>query len=374
MAKRKPDLGTEELDQFNDALREDSLGPLWTDLPHMITREPQHDVEPYLWKWDTIRSHVLKSGELLKPGKDSERRVVYLQNPGLLERGLIGYGTNTLYAGIQLLKPGEKAPPHIHSQGAIRFIIEGSGAYTSVSGEKITMEPGDLVLTPPHTWHEHGHEGSEPVLWMDGLDVGLVKSFAGSFFQPYDGESYPLTRPTNYSNYQFSAPGMLPVNSAEPGYPSPLLCYRWTDTKQALGRMSEGTPEVSRANPHDGYALKYVNPATAGPADARIGTMIQKLPVGAHLRAHRHVHSAIYHVVGGDGYTVIDGQKFEWGRGDFFVVPPWSWHEHANTGDTDVYLFSINDAHVLEVLGLERYEDHPSTTGYQEITSVFRPK
>lgn len=364
----------EVLSDFHASLRNDSLGPLWTDLLYMITREPDHDVEPYLWKWEKIRSHVLRAGELLKPGKDSERRVVYLQNPSLLKRGLIGYGTNTLYAGIQLLQPGEKAPPHSHSQGAIRLIIEGSGAYTAVNGEKISMEPGDLVLTPPYTWHEHGHDGSEPVFWMDGLDVGLVKSFAASFFKPYEGESYPMDKPANYSSYQFSAPGLVPVDSAiSQGYPSPLLNYRWNDTKRALGTMSEGSPDVMKLNACDGYAVKYVNPTTGGPADARIGSMMQKIPTGVHLKAHRHVHSAIYHVVRGEGYTVIDGKKFEWGQGDFFILPPWSWHEHANTGGSDAFLFSIDDAHVLGLLGLERQEEYTESDGYQKVVSVFTP-
>lgn len=362
------------LSDFHASLRKDSLGPLWIDLPHMITREPDHDVEPYLWKWETIRNHVLRAGELLKPGKDSERRVVYLQNPSLLKKGLIGYGTYTLYAGIQLLQPGEQAPPHIHSQGAIRLIIEGKGAYTSVNGEKINMEPGDLVLTPPYTWHEHGHEGSEPVFWMDGLDVGLVKSFAGSFFKPYDGDSYPLTKPANYSSYQFSAPGLMPVNeNTQPGYPSPLLNYRWVDTERALGTMAQGSPDVVTLNPHDGYAVKYVNPTTGGPADARIGSMMQMIPAGIHLQTHRHVHSAIYHVVRGTGYTVIGGKKFEWSQGDFFILPPWTWHEHANTGKTEAFLFSIDDTHVLQLLGLERQEAYTDNDGYQEVTSVFNP-
>jgi len=162
----------EELEKYYGDLKKEHLGPLWYDLGHMVTKEPVHDVKPYLWKWQTIREYALKSGQMLEPGKDAERRVIYLQNPSLIERGLIGYGTHTLYVGIQLLLPGEYAPSHRHSQAAIRFIIEGDSAYTAINGQKTYMERGDMILTPAWTWHEHKHEGTEPVFWMDGLDVG----------------------------------------------------------------------------------------------------------------------------------------------------------------------------------------------------------
>ncbi|MCL6593163.1 MAG: cupin domain-containing protein [Alicyclobacillus sp.] len=362
------------LEAFHADLRKHSLGPLWTDLTQMITREPVHHVQPYLWKWQTIRERALTAGSLLKPGKDSERRVVYLQNPSLAKLGLVGYATYTLYAGIQLILPGEKAPPHRHSQGAIRFIIEGSGAYTCVNGERIDMEPGDLILTPPWTWHEHGHDGTEPVLWMDGLDVGLVKSFAASFFNPYEGESYPASCPANYSTHMYAAPGLVPVSKrVHKGYPSPLVHYPWVHTRQALQRLRQANPNVLDFNPHDGYALRYVNPSQGGPADARIGTQIQLLPAGVHLRAHRHVHSVVYHVASGSGYTVIDGIRYDWAQGDFFIVPPWSWHEHVNTGEADACLFSIDDSDVVQLLGLEHEEDHPSESGQQAVTGVFQP-
>lgn len=356
---------------YYEELEKEHLGPLWTKLGHMVTREPVHEVAPYLWKWETIRKHLLKSGELLPIGRDSERRVVYLQNPSLLKRGLVGYATHTLYAGIQLLLPGEVAPAHRHSQTAIRFIIEGEGAFTAVNGEKTYMERGDLVLTPSWTWHDHGHEGKEPMIWMDGLDVGLVRTLAGSFFEPYEDDSYPLTQPDNASTLRYSHGSFRPVTERKQvGYPSPLLSYKWEHTKESLNNLTK----LGAADPFDGYAVDYINPVTGGSADARIGTTMQLLLPGMHTRAHRHVHSAIYHVKEGSGYTVIDGKKFEWSKGDFFVLPPWSLHEHVNTSANPAYLFSINDRPVLEMLGLEREQPASDQDAFQEVTSVFTPE
>jgi len=356
-------------EQYYGNLEQASLGPLWTKLKYMVTKEPDHEVVPYLWKWDTLRKLVLQSGTL-PLGRDSERRVVYLQNPALAKRGLVGFATQTLYAGIQLLLPGEVAPSHRHTQTAIRFIIEGEGAFTSVNGEKTYMKPGDLILTPSWTWHDHGHEGTEPVLWMDGLDVGLVKNFAASFYEPYPDEVYPLSAPEPGADLLYARSAYRSVKERKRTAARwPMLAYKWTETKEMLDQLTQ----LGEIDAFDGYAVDYINPATGGSADTRIGTTMQKLPAGVNTKAHRHVHSAIYHVMDGSGYTVIDGQKFEWAKGDFFVLPPWSWHEHVNTGAADAYLFSINDRPVLEALELERDQAYVENNGHQTITSTFRP-
>ncbi|SDH17243.1 gentisate 1,2-dioxygenase [Alteribacillus persepolensis] len=361
-----------EVKQYYENMKNDSIGPLWHDLGHMVTKEPVHDVEPYLWKWKTIRDYAMTAGDLLEPGKDAERRVVYLQNPSLLKRGLVGYGTHTLYAGIQLLLPGEMAPSHHHSQTAIRFIIEGDGgAYTAVNGERSYMKRGDMILTPAWTWHEHKHEGTEPMFWMDGLDVGLVRTLAASFFEPYEGGFYPEEPPENYSTKKltggaFAAKG----ETVKPGYPSPIFNYTWERAQYELEQLSKST---DNEDPFDGYAIEYINPTTGGPADSRIGTMMQKLLPGQHTKSHRHVHSCIYHVLEGSGYTVIDGEKFEWEKGDFFILPPYSWHEHVNEGQEDAHLFSINDKPVMEKLELEFGDEYKDNNGHQPIEKVFQP-
>jgi gentisate 1,2-dioxygenase len=356
--------------EYYKDLEQHEVGALWKDLGYMVTREPVHDVEPYLWKWETIKNYCLKAGSL-PLGPDAERRVVYLQNPSLKKKGLIGYGTNTLYAGIQMLLPGEVAPAHRHTQTAIRFIIEGDGAFTAVNGQKTYMERGDLILTPSGTWHDHGHEGNEPMFWMDGLDVGIVRYFAASFFEGFDDESHPVVGQDNESIRRYSNGAYRPINDKDlDGYPSPLLAYKWESTEQALNNLDE----VKEVNSVDGIAVEFINPANGKSADLRVGSMMQRLPIGYEGKAHRHVHSAIYHVLDGSGYTIINGQKFEWSKGDFFILPPWSWHEHVNTGDQPAHLFSINDRPVLKNLNLEREENFKENGGHQVIEATFNPE
>ena len=121
-----------------------SLAPLWTQYRAMLTPTPQGKARPYLWRYARLRPHLLRTGELIST-REAERRVLMLMNPGLEGQAA---ATSTLFAGMQLILPGEIARAHRHSPSALRVVVEGSGAYTAVDGERCLMEPGDLILTP----------------------------------------------------------------------------------------------------------------------------------------------------------------------------------------------------------------------------------
>ncbi|MHB8618557.1 MAG: cupin domain-containing protein, partial [Chloroflexota bacterium] len=249
------------------------------------------------------------------------------------------------------LRPGEVAPAHRHTPGAIRFIIQGSQAFTTVNGDKCFMERGDLVLTPAWTWHDHGHEGTEPMIWMDGLDLPLVHDLEAVFFEPFRGMQQPV-KGTNVSEQLHRVGQLRPAQTpAEGSGASPLLNYKWADTLDALERLSR-----LEGSPFDDVALEYINPFTGGPAIPTIACWAQMIRPGVHTQAHRQVTSKVYHVYEGSGYSVIGGQRFDWKKGDFFCVPTWAWHEHANEGTEPAYLFSIQDTPVLKALGLYREE------------------
>src|SRR5262245_3795214 len=181
--------------QYYAELESLQMGPLWAVLRRTLTREPPQRESPQIWRWADVRPQLLRAGELVTT-EEAERRVLMFLNPGNPAR--IG-ATATLYAAMQLILPGESARAHRHSPAAIRFIVEGDGAYTCVDGEKVSMAPGDLVLTPPMVWHDHGNEGSEPVMWLDGLDIPLLLSLQCMFFEEFDGPAQPITMPAQRS-------------------------------------------------------------------------------------------------------------------------------------------------------------------------------
>jgi gentisate 1,2-dioxygenase len=237
---------------------------------------------------------------------------------------------------VQYLGPHESAPGHRHSPSALRFVVEGSGAWTTVDGVRLDMAPGDLVLTPAYAWHDHQNNSDEPMTWFDGLDLPLACYLDAQFFEFY---------PTG----ELQEPGCgstPPPTGAQPGPRSPLLLYPWAETEAALAERS--TPD-----PHDDVIFRYTNHETGGPVLPTLDASIQLLRGGVRTMPHRHVHSVVYQVFRGRGETIIDGVRFAWERGDMFAVPPWAAHEHHAT-DGDALLFSITDAPVLTALGLER--------------------
>lgn len=355
----------ERAKDYVEQLKKRHLGPLWSSIGSIMTHEPAPRAIPYLWKWAEVYPWVMEAGQIVVPNRGGERRVVFFSNPGFSDLDPWGWGalTNTLYAGIQLLLPGEKAPSHRHNQNAIRFIVQGRGAYTIVEGERVFMEEGDFLITPAGLWHDHVHAGDQPMLWLDCLDIPMLYQLGAMFFENYPEYNQPVTLPDNYSVLRYSASGLRPIQDHRQRY-APQAIFKWQRTQRALADLARLDPD-----PFDGFAVEYINPATGEAAGHTIGAMMQLLPVAHHTRCHRHVHSTIYHVFAGQGYTVINGVQFSWTKGDTFVVPNWAWHEHANTGSEDAYLFSTNDGPVMERLGLEREEPYPD--GHQPVYGQF---
>src|SRR6202047_137950 len=190
MATETAPVRTPERQQFYDRSAPANLAPLWENLHRMVTAEPAPACLPALWRYRDVRPHLMESGGLIT-AQEAIRRVLMLMNPGLGGEASI---TGSLFAGLQLIMPGEVAPAHRHSQSALRFIIEGHGAYTAVDGERTTMQPGDFVITPSWTWHDHGNETSEPMVWLDGLDIQIVKLLSASFAEQAPAEVQAVTR------------------------------------------------------------------------------------------------------------------------------------------------------------------------------------
>ena len=333
----------EELDQ---RLAEKWISGIWRIPAGARPGDPKTKVQPHLWKWIDVYDGLIQARDRISlESGTSERRTLRLVNPGLRETEMTSH---TMLFAFQLIQPGEVAPPHRHTMAAIRFILRGKGAYTNVGGEKMMMEDGDLILTPQWAWHEHAHEGAEPVVWIDGLDVPFIQSLQVIAFEPYPEKRIPIQS----SRYDASAYGMTrPITTANAQATDPLH-YRWRDIYPALKRLAERAPNV-----YEGHAMEYVNPLTGGSTLPTLSCWIQLLTPGQRTRSHRHTSTVLYHAFRGRGTTVIDGNPFHWQEGDSFVVPLWHWHEHANTSMQDeAILFSMNDAPVLKPFGLYREE------------------
>jgi len=344
------DNATAELDR---ELAEKWLSGIWRLPRGERPKDPKTAVQPHLWKWADIYGGLVQARDRIGIQQGNvERRTIRLVNPGLEKSEMT---THTLLMSFQLIQPGEVAPAHRHTMAAIRFILQGRGGYTTVNGHRMMMEAGDLILTPQWTWHEHAHEGSEPMVWIDGLDVPFINALQVISFEPYkdeSGEEKRLTVTSTSDDPSFTLTRAVGAAASEPARP---LHYRWRDTYPALKLAAEETP-----NPYEGAALDYVNPLTGGATLPTMSMRLQLLNPGTRTRAHRHTSTSIYHVFSGSGTTVIDGKPYHWEKGDSFVVPLWHWHEHANrSAKEEAVLFSMHDKPILDAFGLYREEQQP---------------
>jgi gentisate 1,2-dioxygenase len=238
--------------------------------------------------------------------QEATRRVLVLENPTLRGKSRI---TQSLYAGLQLIMPGEIAPPHRHTSAAIRFILEGEGAYTQVEGEKTVMRPGDFVITPSDTAHDHGNESQQPMIWLDVLDLPTVNFFEAGFYHHIEAEKQ--------------------------------------NTRREHGDSLE-------RDPHHGARVRYANPINGGWVMPTMGAHLALLPRGFKGKDYRSTDGTIFVCVDGEGSTRVDGQVLEWSPRDVFVIPPWK--RYAHVAKEESVLFSISDRPMQEALAIWRDE------------------
>jgi gentisate 1,2-dioxygenase len=276
-------------------------------LHSLVPERPHARCVPVFWRYDELREPLLEAGRIIS-AEEAVRRVLILENPALPGESCI---TNTLYAGLQLLNPGEVAPAHRHTQSALRFVLEGHGAYTSVDGQRHYMSPGDLVLTPAWTWHDHANEGSETVIWLDGLDIPLVRMLDAGFCESPATPTPPVAAP-------------------------PVVAFPYASMRRKLfGSIHDGA-----VHPAHGYRLRYENPANGDHALPTIASFLQRLPAAFAGAAWRQTDGTVYVCVEGEGRTFVDGRVLEWRPRDIFVVPAWCEFRHAATAESVLFAFS----------------------------------
>ncbi|GLY85654.1 cupin domain-containing protein [Actinoallomurus iriomotensis] len=359
---------TVNIDQALEAFYRDvdavGLAPLWTVTGELLTPTPRPKAVPWLWSARTYRPLAERAIGLIPVERGGERRVLSLRNPGLGGRP---YAAGTLWGAVQCLGGRETAPAHRHTPGAIRFVLEGEGVFTTVNGDACDMRPGDLVLTPAWAWHDHSSTTDGSMLWFDGLDLPMIEALDGIFFEPYPATSQPVGGERNRSVAAYGASSGRfadeQVTGALDPKPSPLLIYRWNDTAAELDRRAAERPDAATV------AVEFANPRSGASVLPTLACGVRRLIAGRSTTPCRRSGNQIFVVHRGVGHSVIDEQRFDWEPGDMFVVPSWSAVEHHAAENAD--LFGISDAPVLRALGIYREE---TLAAAQAVTSTFVPQ
>ena len=334
-------------------MRPHSLYPLWEVLSALVTPAPRSAAKPHHWPYAPARDYLLRAGELIS-AEQAERRVLILENPGLPGSSAI---VPSLYAGLQLILPGEVAPCHRHTQCALRFVMEGDGAYTTVDGEKAVMHPFDLVLTPNWQWHDHGNESDRPMIWLDGLDIPTVRFYEASFAERLETPSQAEAVAPGDSLRRYGR-NLRPMRGTaadrRPAH-QPLFHYPYAEWREILLALAA----AEAPDPHLGHAMEFVNPADGGPVMPTIAAHVRHLLAGFETLPRRSTDGTVLVVVEGSGTALVEGQEYPLEERDLLVVPSWHALRLRAGGGRRLVLFGYSDRAAQERLGLFREQRLP---------------
>ena len=338
-------------EEFYQRISKRDMAPLWKVMSSVVTKEPVTRCVPHVWHYDDVKSLVMESGGLIT-AEEALRRVLVLENPAL--RGE-SRATNTLFAGIQMILPGEVAPAHRHVSSAIRFVLDGEGAYTAVEGEKAFMSPGDFVITANWAPHDHGNPSEKPMLWLDVLDFPAVNFYEASFADYFDeNDKMQNTTRGDGDSLAFFGSGVLPDGAPIELKRSPVINYTYARTRPILDRLRK-TGDIDKSH---GVRVRYANPINGGPVLPTMGANLALLPKGFKGEKYRATDGTIFVCTEGGGTTKVEDATLEWGPNDVFVVPPWKRYSHQTAKDS--VLFSISDHPAQVALGIWREDKNPN--------------
>jgi len=326
---------------FLAAMQNTAIQPLWDRYHRILTGEPSSPDRAWLWRWRELQGFIERASAEVSMD-EAERRVLMLANPAF---GGKPWTTTNLFAGIQILEPGEAARPHRHSASAMRFVLEGTeGAATIVNGRRCAMLPGDMILTPNWAWHEHLNDSPDRVVWLDGLDLPLSAHFGAIFSE--GGGSASAEYPSALPDAAFAQGGMAPERSGAPAPHSPMFRYPWQQaliTLNAVPQHPDGTRRV-----------RYTNPMNGGPVMQTLDCYALRLPRGFDSVRQRSTANAVCLVVDGEGRSQIGDEVLEWKQHDVFTIPHWNWATHCAKKESHLFMFT--DREVLRGVGLLREE------------------
>ncbi|MGY8904531.1 MAG: gentisate 1,2-dioxygenase [Burkholderiales bacterium] len=339
------------------------LTPLWEVLHALVPPQPNTPCLPAHWPYAQVRPFLQRAGQVIS-AEEAVRRVLVLENPALRGQSCI---TQSLYAGLQLILPGEIAPSHRHTQSALRFVVEGTGAYTAVDGERTAMHEGDFIITPSWTWHDHGCAAdahADGVVWLDGLDIPMLRFFDAGFAQNHAQQVQPVSRAEGTSLARYGH-NMAPVRGGSPfAVTSPIFSYPYERSREALHQLERSAP----LDAWDGVKLRYINPLTGGSPMPTMATFMQRLPAGFAGLPYRQTDGCVFSVVEGTGEALLDhaghSTHISFAPRDHFVVP--AWHTLRLDSVSGCVLFSYSDRPAQQALGIHREEQFSSLSHIQE--------
>jgi gentisate 1,2-dioxygenase len=294
--------------------------------------------------------------ERLTHGPFRGSRRVEIVNPALM-------GSGSLYPAVtvslNVLLPGERTKPHRHNSSVVNFGVQGSGT-SMVGGRTIEWGRYDTWTTPPWTVHQHINDTDEVQVRLSYSNSGLLDLLGIHVHEETEDldPNQPLGDPD--AERELSSRGETigddgaalltyeQLISPEPPYQPPL---HWP--YEALHSRLQKLRVLGQE--YKGRRLFLMYDRTTGRSQGTTSTFFATItmrPAGIVDEPHRHTSAAVNYIFSGKGWSIVGGQRYEWGAGDLMLTAPgWMNHGHASHEGEDVYELTIQDSPLQIALG-----------------------
>lgn len=346
-----------ELREMYARINEKHMFPFWaqrSDVEHDEVRQLMNGPRavPFQWSWKRDLEALMDQSARLINTSNSDRRSLVLVNPGLRPRRAT---VMTMYTAYRYNDPNEIMPPHKHTASAVRLGLTGKENFTGVEGEDIVFGPGDLVLTPVDTWHNHGCVGDERALNLSVLDYPLIENLnALEFSHDYEEDGERRKKQSarftpDYSSKIYGIGGAKPrfVSHARGlGGTSPMYVYRYDMMREVLERNRD-------ADSPEGLTVEYIDPIRGCAPYKTMTFFLQMLRPGEKTLGIKQNASLLVSPLEGAATVTVGEEKFDAEFADTVAVPSGHWTTYENkSATTPAVLFIASDEPALAAFGL----------------------
>lgn len=252
---------------------------------------------------------------------------------------------------LSVLKPGESTVPIRHNSTQVNFCIRGSGT-SIVDGRPINFQQYDVWNYPSFNTYVHTNSGKDlqarltysNAALLEMMRIHIVEEDPPGTGPREEEKAADPRRASPFGTFAIGEEGamLMPYETLinPPSVESRALHWPWATVQAHLDKLAKlGEDYIGRR-----LYLLY-NPKTGrcnGTTPNFFATMTIRPPKIID-RPHRHASSAINYYFRGSGYSVVDGQRYEWTAGDLMVsAPGWAMHNHASYDDP-VYELTVQD-------------------------------
>jgi quercetin dioxygenase-like cupin family protein len=273
---------------------------------------------------------------------------------------------------------------HRHQGGLVIFALEGPG-YTIYDGARLEWQSDDLILLPIKPGgvdHQHFNSSvGKPAMWLALITIGFKPYLANEMVQISNSPEWSDTlssdlvqiEPRDLEELRKDVGGITPTGGWGDTYMDQLFKARDEYRQQTAGGASVVVgADLQWENNRQGRMKWYMHPAMRNVSLRSQMVFLQEIQPGSRSGRQVHPGGLVHYILEGEGYTIINGSRHEWKKGDviaFPFLPAGVDYQHFNSDPQRVVRFIASIPNFYDALGmdlgsrLEQIENAPEWVG-----------